>query len=67
MMASQISMRFEKLDVSPNVFSVNISNCLLDQTPLSRSSELFLHIDVVVTQVWGEGGYVGDRAEVYLF
>lgn len=65
MMGSRISMGFEKLDVVPNMSSVNISNCLFDQTPLSRSSELFLHSDVV-TQVWGEGSYVGDRVEVYL-
>lgn len=66
MMASQASRRFKNLDVSPNVFSGNISNCLFDQAPLPRSSKLFLRIDVV-TQIWGEGSYVGDRAEVCLF
>ena len=54
MMTSQTSMRFENLDALPNVFSVNISNHLFDQTPLSRISKLFLHVDVV-TRVWGKG------------
>lgn len=66
MMASQTSMRFEKIVLLPNVFFVNISNCLLDQTPLSKSSKLFLHVDVV-TQILGKRDYVGNRAEVYLF
>lgn len=66
MMASQTSIRFEKLDLLPNVFSVNISNCLFDQTPLSKSNKLFLHINVV-TQIWLERDYVRDRAEVFLF
>lgn len=52
-MASQTSIRFEKLDLLPNVFSVNISNCLFDQTPLSKSNKLFLRINVV-TQIWLE-------------
>lgn len=66
MMASQTSIRFEKLDLLPNVFSVNISNCLFDQTPLSKSNKLFLCINVV-TQIWLERDYVRDTAEVFLF
>lgn len=59
-MVSQTGMRFEKLNASTSVFSVNISNYLFDQTALSGRSKLFLYVDVV-TQVWGEDVYVGHN------